>query len=116
MNKTTIAAVIAGSAAVSANVFGFSQGVPPTTTSCKTDSTFSKVAWGLTVDVEFGGCKCADEEEMEFGPDPDTFADNSWRCQCLDTDLYLSEPIAVVGDAIHEENGKVCGVVTDCQI
>jgi len=74
------------------------------------------VPWGLTVDVEFGGCKCADEDAMEFGPDPDTFADNSWRCQCLDPDLYQSEPQnGALSDAAFEGNGKKCGIVADCK-
>jgi len=51
-------------------------------------------AWGLTVDIEFGGCRCADEDEQEFGPDVANFADNNWSCKCLNSDLYLSKPAA----------------------
>ena len=47
--------------------------------------------WGLSVDREFGGCKCADEDEMEFGP-AEVMAGNTWACQCLNSDLYLSQP------------------------
>jgi len=49
-------------------------------------------AWGLVVDIEFGGCRCADEDEQEFGPNVDNFADNNWSCKCLNSDLYLSQP------------------------
>lgn len=79
---------------------GYSRGVPPVTTYCNTYPTLStmggnldsqSVAWGLAVDREFGGCKCADEDEMEFGPAA-RMAGNTWACQCLNNDLYLSEP------------------------
>lgn len=49
------------------------------------------VAWGLSVDREFGGCKCADEDEMEFGPQ-EVMAGNTWACQCLNSDIYLAQP------------------------
>jgi len=49
-------------------------------------------AWGLTVDIEFGGCRCDDEDEQEFGPNVAHFADNNWSCKCLNSDLYLSKP------------------------
>lgn len=50
------------------------------------------IAWGLVVDREFGGCRCADEDEMEFGPNPVNYEDNMWACRCLNTDLYESQP------------------------
>lgn len=50
------------------------------------------MAWGLVIDREFGGCRCADEQEMEFQPDADSYMDNSWACRCLNSDLYLSKP------------------------
>ena len=74
---------------------GFSRGVPPVTTNCRAyPPTFEQqdVAWGLTVDREFGGCRCADQDEMEFAPNRNVFAENTWRCQCLNEDLYLSQP------------------------
>lgn len=52
-----------------------------------------KVAFGLTIDREFGGCRCSDQDEMEFGPNPAMQEDNTWRCQCLNDDLYLSQPV-----------------------
>jgi len=49
-------------------------------------------AWGLVVDREFGNCRCADEDEMEFSPDAASYKDNTWACRCLNSDLYLSQP------------------------
>ena len=115
MFKTTNVALIAGSALVSANAMGFSLGVPPTTTGCQTATTFSAVPWGLTVDREFGGCKCADENNMEFAPDSVSNADNSWACQCLDPDLYLSAPTPTAANVISDNNGKKCGIVIACK-
>ena len=51
-----------------------------------------KLAWGLTVDREFGGCRCADEDEMEFQPNKNMYEDNTWACRCLNEDLYPSMP------------------------
>jgi hypothetical protein len=79
---------------------GYSRGVPPVTTYCNTypmlrtmggNLDSQAVAWGLSVDREFGGCKCADEDEMEFGPAM-MIAGNTWACQCLNNDLYLAQP------------------------
>ena len=50
-----------------------------------------KLAWGLTVDREFGGCRCADEDEMEFQPNKNMYEDNTWACRCLNEDLYPSQ-------------------------
>lgn len=39
-----------------------------------------------------------------------------WRCQCLNTDTYLSMPNAlqVSANVINQDNGKECGVVIGC--
>ena len=97
MFKTFSLALLGATAAAN----GFSIGVPPVTTYCKTYPSLpnmsgnfysQSVAWGLTVDREFGGCRCADQDEMEFGPDAGNMAPDTWRCQCLNDDLYLSQP------------------------
>jgi len=66
-------AMLLGGSLVSAN--GFSQGIPPRSAYCNEYPTIyspnggiankasQSVAWGLIVDREFGGCRCADEDE-----------------------------------------------------
>ena len=80
---------------------GYSRGVPPTTQNCNSYPLLNNgvgnfdrqdMAWGLVIDREFGGCRCADEQEMEFTPDSDSYNDNTWGCRCLNDDLYLSKP------------------------
>jgi len=101
MFKSFALSLIAGYAsAVPGGPNGYARGIPPTTTNCKTYPTISstwstnfdsqKIAWGLVVDREFGGCRCADEDEMEFQPNRYTPADNTWACRCLNEDLYPS--------------------------
>jgi len=127
----------------------YSRGVPPTTQNCNAypmdglnaNTASQNVAWGLTVDIEFGGCRCFDEDEMEFGPTPANYADNNWSCKCLNSDLYLSEPekkytcydasnssvvtksVATTGECvapnppnykINDANGKKCGIISEC--
>jgi len=71
---------------------GYSRGIPPSTQNCNSypllangvgDLASQDMPWGLVVDREFGNCRCADEDEMEFGPDADTYTDNTWSCRCL---------------------------------
>ena len=103
MNKSLAIAMIAVGAfanpMMGAN--GYSRGVPPTTQNCNSYPQLSTggtnydaqlSAWGLVVDREFGGCRCADEDEMEFGPNAAMYTDNTWSCRCLNSDLYLSQP------------------------
>merc|ERR1712166_234951 len=80
---------------------GYSRGVPPTTQNCNSyplladgNGNFDRqnLAWGLVVDREFGGCRCADEQEMEFTPNAADYTDNNWACRCLNEDLYTSKP------------------------
>ena len=76
MFKSFTMALIAGCAsALPGGANGYARGIPPTTTNCNGYPTLSNMstnldsqalAWGLTVDREFGGCRCADEDEMEF--------------------------------------------------
>jgi hypothetical protein len=99
MFKTYASAVLASM--VAAQPFGangYSRGVPPTTQNCNgypmmgqsTNFASQSIAWGLEVDREFGGCRCADEDEMEFQPSKKTPAQNTWACRCLNEDLYTS--------------------------
>ena len=96
----------------------YARGVPPTTQNCRTDEAASEVAWGLVVDREFGGCRCADEQEQEWGPTRlpvntrDASSERFWACQCLNTDTYLSQ--ANPAAANKQEDGKECGVVLEC--
>jgi len=70
MFKTFTAAMLGVTGAI-AGANGFSRGVPPTTQNCNSypmaglnnNNAAQNVAWGLTVDIEFGGCRCADEDE-----------------------------------------------------
>ena len=79
---------------------GYSRGVPPVTQSCngyplngnQGNWAAQDVAWGLVIDREFGGCRCADVDEMEFGPDPVNYQVNTWTCRCLNDDMYPSMP------------------------
>ena len=80
---------------------GYSRGVPPTTQNCNSypllaagGGNFDRqdLPWGLVVDREFGGCRCADEQETEFTPNPADYKDNTWACRCLNHDLYPSKP------------------------
>jgi len=106
MNKTLAMAMLATAAfanpGMGAN--GYSRGIPPTTQNCNaypnvaagsTNYASQDMAWGLVVDREFGGCRCADEDEMEFQPDSASYMDNKWGCRCLNSDLYLSQPTAI---------------------
>ena len=98
MFKTFTVSMLGAGALAGAN--GYSRGVPPTTQNCNSYPMSSlnanlaaqSVAWGLTVDVEFGGCRCYDEDEQEFGPTPSNYADNNWSCKCLNSDLILDQP------------------------
>ena len=101
MFKPFAMAVLAGSvAALPFGANGYARGVPPTTQNCNsypmiglsTNFASQSLPWGLTVDREFGGCRCADEDEMEFQPSASTPADNTWACRCLNEDLYVSMP------------------------
>jgi len=110
MNKFFSCAMLVGaSMAVNGGANGYARGVPPTTSNCNTyitsssaqtsDAVNSSAAvslgagsgvfssqdrnWGLIPDREFGGCRCADEDEMEFQPDTKIPADNTWACRCL---------------------------------
>jgi len=124
MFKTFTAAMLGATGVIAAS---HSRGVPPTTQNCNsypmaglsTNIAAQNVAWGLVVDIEFGGCRCADEDEMEFGPTVENFADNNWSCKCLNSDLYLSQPIATYSciDAANlaiapfqTNDAAVCGV------
>lgn len=115
MNKAVIAALL--TAAAYAQPRSYARGVPPTTQNCRTDGT-SLVNWGLVVDREFGGCRCSDEQEQEWGPSHlpvDTLSavsENNWACQCLNTDTYLNQPSGLPG--LNTENGKECGVNSEC--
>ena len=114
MFKAVSATLLAGAAFAQPN--SYARGVPPTTQNCRTP-TGNRVAWGLVVDREFGGCRCADEQEQEWAPvrlPVDTRAfDNTadWRCECLNTDTYLSQ---VGANLDIQEDGKECGVVSEC--
>ena len=114
MFKAISATLLAGAAFAQPN--SYARGVPPTTQNCRTP-TGNRVAWGLVVDREFGGCRCADEQEQEWAPvrlPVDTRAfDNTpdWRCECLNTDTYLSK---VGANLDIQEDGKECGVVVAC--
>ena len=147
MFKTFTATMLSAGALAGSN--GYSRGVPPTTQNCNSypmngfnsNTASQSVAWGLTVDIEFGGCRCYDEDEMEFGPTPANYADNNWSCKCLNSDLYLDKPeesysCFTAGDSsvaevpvdsiakcvspnptnykINDANGKNCGVVPAC--
>lgn len=119
MNKFLSLAMLTGASMAVPGPNGYSRGVPPTTANCRS-YILSTVAvtgpaenglpgnlmaagsgvfesqdknWGIEVDREFGGCRCADEDEMEFQPSYKTPADNTWACRCLNTDLYLSAPV-----------------------
>jgi len=100
-NSFAIAALAGFVAATPFGANGYSRGVPPTTQNCNsyprigqsTNFASQNIAWGLTVDREFGGCRCADEDEMEFQPSKDMPAENSWACRCLNEDLYPSKPV-----------------------
>jgi hypothetical protein len=101
MFKSYTLAVLAGYvAALPTGTNGYSRGVPPTTQNCNsypmigqsTNMGAQSMPWGLEVDREFGGCRCADEDEMEFQPHADSPADNTWACRCLNEDLYPSMP------------------------
>lgn len=117
MFKAISAALLAGAAF--AQPRSYARGVPPTTQNCRTDAS-STVAWGLVVDREFGGCRCSDEQEQEWGPSrlPSTTlsatSENDWRCQCLNTDTYLSKAGAANSAADKQNDGKECGVVIGC--
>ena len=100
---SAILATVVSAQSLGAN--GYSRGVPPTTQNCNSypsilsgtsvgsgDFNAQDQAWGLVVDREFGGCRCADEDEMEFQPDADSYMDNTWACRCLNQDLYLNKP------------------------
>lgn len=129
MFKTFTLAMLGAFASAQMGPNGYSRGIPPVTQSCRgypknpdgTDNVNAQaVAWGLTVDREFGGCRCADEDEMEFQPNPDTNDVNSWACYCLNNDLYLDQPVALTtvsgtGVLINDANGKKCGVISECQ-
>ena len=100
MFKSIALAMFAGTVSA-AGANGYSRGVPPTTQDCNsypafasgaTDLNSQDQAWGLIVDREFGGCRCADEDEMEFQPDALSYSENSWACRCLNSDLYLEQP------------------------
>ena len=116
MFKAISASFLAGAAFAQPN--SYAQGVPPTTQNCRTP-TGNRVAWGLVVDREFGGCRCADEQEQEWAPvrlPVNTRAlDNTadWRCECLNTDTYLSK-VSAAGQVDIQEDGKECGVVISC--
>ncbi len=80
MFKSFALAMFAGAAVATPGygANGYARGVPPTTQNCNsypstvtgaTDTNAQNIAWGLIVDREFGGCRCADEDEMEFQPD-----------------------------------------------
>ena len=114
MFKAVSATLLAGAAFAQPN--SYTGGVPPTTQNCRTPDN-NRVAWGLVVDREFGGCRCSDEQEQSWKPvylPSNTRAlDNTadWRCECLNTDTYLSQ----VGNALDiQEDGKECGVVVEC--
>lgn len=117
MFKAISAALLAGAAF--AQPRSYARGVPPTTQNCRTDAS-STVAWGLVVDREFGGCRCADEQEQEWAPArfPVTTlsatSENDWNCRCLNTDTYLSKTGAAGSAADLQEDGKSCGVVIEC--
>lgn len=69
MFKTFTFSMLGASAFAGSN--GYSRGVPPTTQNCNsypmaglsTNFAAQGTAWGLTVDIEFGGCRCFDEDE-----------------------------------------------------
>ena len=119
MFKAFTSALLATAAFAQPN--SYARGVPPTTQNCRTPDN-NRVAWGLVVDREFGGCRCADEQEQEWGPvrlPSDTrVTDNTadWKCFCLNTDTYLSMPGALqsAANVINQDNGKECGVVVEC--
>lgn len=101
MNKSLAITMFAGAVSANLGANGYSRGIPPTTQNCNShpmvstsasDYAAQNIAWGLVVDREFGGCRCADEDEMEFGPNPVNYEDNMWSCRCLNTDLYVSQP------------------------
>lgn len=102
--------------AVNANAYNYARGVPPVTQNCATYPTSQAVPWGLIPDREFGGCRCADQTEQEWGPNPQTYSDNTWACQCLNTDLYLNEEVKnAPADFATTPNGKKCGIIAECQ-
>jgi hypothetical protein len=121
MFKTYASAVLA--AMVAATPFGangYSRGVPPTTQNCNgyptsgwsTNFASQSIAWGLEVDREFGGCRCADEDEMEFQPSKNMPAQDTWACRCLNEDLYTSKPTWGITCAINPSAG-LTGTVFD---
>jgi len=86
-----------------------------------TDVSSQSVPWGLTVDAEFGGCKCADDG-AEFTLDVDFNNRSRWSCKCESTDNYASQPEAImVTDpdsgklVLNDRNGKKCGIIAECQ-
>lgn len=71
-----------------------------------------KQPWGLVLDIEFGGCKCADEK-AEWGPNPANYSADSWGCYCVNPDLVGNQ--VSVTDPTSALNGVECGVVSQCQ-
>jgi len=102
MNKTISSALFAAvvTAVGPGQATGFAEGVPPTTQNCNGYPLLATgagnfdaqaVAWGLVVDREFGGCKCADEDaEFNLAPFNNNVA--NWSCKCLNKDLYPNMP------------------------
>jgi len=122
MFKAFAVAALGGATLVSANFKSYARGTPPTTQNCNMYPVAAQqtVAWGLVVDREFGGCRCADETRQEWMPDPATHLDSTWACYCLNTDTYLNMPnVAITGTTSRDAanmNGKQCGVEAACQV
>lgn len=132
MNKTFASALFGAivNAVGPGQAIGYSQGVPPTTQNCNSfpksadgsgDMAAQSIAWGLEVDREFGGCKCADDG-AEFKLDVDNNNRSRWHCQCVSTDQYVNQPFAeTIADAnsgkivLDDRNGKTCGIIRECQ-
>jgi len=106
---------------------GYAMGVPPTTQNCNSypklangavDKARQDISWGLVVDREFGGCKCADDDAV-FKPHPRFNAGNAWSCVCTNDDFMPSMPedkyITVnTLEQLNDNNGKKCGVIREC--
>jgi len=152
MNTIAIAMLAGANLVAAYGTNGYSRGIAPSTQNCNSyplvadgngDTAAQNFPWGLVVDREFGNCRCADEDEMEFSPDPVDYKDNTWACRCLNSDLYVSMPekqyecvdIGGARDAVtstaggpgtttcgtsfltrvNDKNGKKCGVTAGCK-
>lgn len=129
MNKAVAIGAIIAAANAQGSTNSYARGAPPTTQNCSTypPATVQAIPWGLTVDREFGGCRCRDETRMEWGPNPDQYADTTWACYCLNTDTYEDQSVAAetvaAGSATcpgaaacaNDANGRQCGIISECQ-